>query len=395
MDTSKMRLLSKMTSGSSYELLEAVRELGRVTTILRDSLESLFLREQIVEIVEELYDIGSVEEVYEIYGGYVNRNFGLVVQKDGKTENYFLRKYKKGIGEDEIRFEHLMINHLIANGFTIGAGVIPNKEGTTYVNPSSSTSMFAVYEFLKGEDKYTWDNPDLNDEEYVNSAEVLAIFHNAVRDFNPKGLARHEAKILDFVPTLPATFKKYAKEDRNTKFHKYYLENIDNIIEVIQKNNIDEEDVKKMPLNAVHCDFHPGNLKYENNKVVGIFDFDWSKIDLRLFEICLSLLYFCSYWDPEHDGELRLDKCAIFLKSYQDTLKKLDGLKPLNDVEFKNLPKMMALTNIYLINWEATDYYAKLDLNDYEYLAYLKHNVRLIQWIEEHKDEIGKLKMVS
>ncbi len=102
MDTSKMRLLSKMTSGSSYKLIEAVRELGRVAATLRDSLEGLFLREQIVEIVEELYDIGSLKEVYEIYGGYVNRNFGLVVQKSGKTENYFLRKYKKGIDEDEI-----------------------------------------------------------------------------------------------------------------------------------------------------------------------------------------------------------------------------------------------------------------------------------------------------
>lgn len=392
MDTSKMRLLSKMTSGRSDELLEAARELGRVAATLRDSLEGLFLREQIVEIVEELYDIGSVKEVYEIYGGYVNRNFGLVVQKSGKTENYFLRKYKKGIGEDEIRFEHSMINHLIANGFTIGAGVIVNKEGTTYVKPSNSRNMFAVYEFLKGEDKYTWDNPVLNDEEYINSAEALAIFHNASKDFDPKGLERHEAKILDFVLTLPATFKKYAKEERNTKFHKYFSEKIDNIIEVIKKNSIDEEDVKKMPFNALHCDFHPGNLKYENNKVVGIFDFDWSKIDLRLFEISLSLLYFCSCWDPDCDGDLRLDKCAIFLKSYQDTLKKLDGLKPLNDIEFKNLPKMLALANIYLINWEATDYYGNMDLNDYEYLAYLKHNIRLMQWIEEHKDEIEKVR---
>jgi homoserine kinase type II len=56
---------------------------------------------------------------------------------------------------------------------------------------------------------------------------------------------------------------------------------------------------------------------------------------------------------------------------------------------------MLALANIYLINWEATDYYGNMDLNDYEYLAYLKHNIRLMQWIEEHKDEIEKLKMVS
>ena len=44
-----------------------------------------------------------------------------------------------------------------------------------------------------------------------------------------------------------------------------------------------------MPHCAIHCDFHPGNLKYENNRVVGIFDFDWSKIDLRLFDLRMAV----------------------------------------------------------------------------------------------------------
>jgi len=101
MDTSKMKLLSKMTSGSSYELIEAVRELGRVAATLRDSLEGLFLREQIVEIVEELYDIGSVKEVYEIYGGYVNRK-GAPMMYGSSTSIMDLRTSLASMGAPEM-----------------------------------------------------------------------------------------------------------------------------------------------------------------------------------------------------------------------------------------------------------------------------------------------------
>ena len=93
-----------------------------------------------------------------------------------------------------------------------------------------------------------------------------------------------------------------------------------------------------MPLCPIHCDFHPGNLKYENNRVVGIFDFDWSKIDLRLFDVCMAVDYFCCSWDEKNDGDLRLEKAALFLNAYQDQLHQTDGMKPLNAVEIKNLP---------------------------------------------------------
>jgi len=347
--------------------------------------------EQIIGIVEDLYDIGKVTEVYEIFGGYINQNFGIIVQKNGITSNYFVRQYKLGVTEDEITFEHALINYSIANGLTIAARVIVNREGTTYVKPSNSRNMFAIYEFLEGEDKYTWDNPTLNDEEYASAAEALAIFHNTSKGFDPKGLERAEKKILDFVPTFPETFKRIAKEKRNTKFYSYYVNNLDNILKVTEKTRIVEEEVSKLLFNPIHCDFHPGNLKFENNKVVGIFDFDWSKIALRLFDVCLALIYFCSRWYDEHDGEIRLDKCADFLSMYQETLRKLGGLEPLNEVELKNLLPMLTASTLYLINWIVTTYHTDPGLNDDEYLAYLKHTVKLMYWIEAHKPNIGKI----
>ncbi|MCP4117919.1 MAG: phosphotransferase [Desulfobacteraceae bacterium] len=391
MDTSKMTCLKKMDSTKSYELLEIAHNLGKVAKELKETLEKTFLREQIIEIVEGSYDIGRVLEAYEIFGGYVNRSFGIVTEKDGKKQNYFLRKYKRGISDDDILFEHAMISHSIAHGLSICPGLIPTREDATFVTPANSRSKFAIYTFLEGEDKYTWDNPIMEDEGYESAARVLATFHNASRDFDPGKLVREEPRILDMLPTFTDTFTTYAQQERDSKFHEYYKGKIDLIISAIKANTIPEQDVAKMPINPIHCDFHPGNLKFEDNKAVGLFDFDWSKIDLRLFEIGLALVYCASRWDEDNDGTILLDKCKIFMASYQASLTELGGLAPMNETELDNFPTMMAMANFYILNWDITAYYAEEDLNDYEYLAYLKHNVRLLEWIEANKGGLAKI----
>lgn len=344
-----------------------------------------------------------MKDVYEIFGGYVNQSFGVYTEKEGKTYECFVRKYKKSIAEKEILLEHTLIDFSIAHGLDIAAGLIKTKEGKTFVqlfeegNAGPEGRYFAVYQFLSGEDKYTWDAPYLTDQEYASSAEVLATFHNASRHYDPQDLERVEPKILEFIPTLPETFREFAELSlAHNKFHTYFLKNFSEIMDVIKEIQIPAEAVDKLPYNPIHSDIHPGNLKFRDEQVVGIFDFDWAKIDLRLFDVCEALTYFCSAWDdlPDGttDGTLRLDKCAIFLKAYQKKLRELGGLEPLNETEKEYFLAMLAAANIYILNWDVTAYYADPDnLNVYEYLTYLQHNVRLMKWIEEHREEIGEL----
>ena len=391
MDTSKMRLLPKMSTGKSYELLEIGHEIGRIAARLAELLKDTWLRQQLVEIIEELYDLGRVREVYEIFGGYINRSYGLVVQRDGIRKNYFLRQYKSGIVEHEINFEHALITHCAARGFNIAARVIANRQGATYIKPANSKSYFAVYDYLEGEDKYAWNNPALNDEEFVSASKMLATFHTAAIGFDPGKYQRVEPPIRDLLPTLSAEFKKYAKIGTNSKFHCFFSEHLEYILASIDRARISDEDAPHMPLCAIHCDFHPGNLKYENNRVAGIFDFDWSKMDLRLFDVCLAVDYFCCSWDEKNDGDLRLEEVALFLNAYQDQLHQTDGMTPLNAVEIKNLTGMLAAANLCIINWIVSTFSADDELNDYEYLTYLKHSVRLMYSIEKQRSTISQI----
>ncbi len=389
MDTAKMKRLMKMDSLKSYELLQRVKQLTETAIEIQDTLESSFLREQIIEVIEGFYDLGKVVDTSEIFGGYTNRSFQVVVEQNGVVKEFFLRKYKFGIADKEILFEHAMINHTMANGFHLLAGLVGGKGGKSFVSPAISKNKFALYHFLEGEDKYSWDNPLMEESEYESAAEVLATFHNSSRGFDQKDLGRSEPGILELLPRLSQSFSDYAKADRNTKFHDYFTHVLDFILSLLKIYTISREDADQMVVNPIHCDYHPGNLKFSGGKVVGVFDLDWAKIDLRLFDICLALIYNSVYWGGGNDGHMLPERCALFLKSYQSTLVNMGNLPPLNKVELNSFPTMMVMANLYLLNWEISDYYLDSNKNDYEYLAYLKHSVRQMHWIENHQDEFA------
>lgn len=396
MDTSKMLRLTGIDDGLIPSLVNQSGQLKSAIVKLSDLLERSLVHSQIVNVFGH-YDLGRVTEVYEIFGGYVNRSFGVYTEKCGEKFCYFVRMYKPGITESEIELEHSLIDFSIANGLDMAAGLIRADNQKTFVkliedvNGVSVNRFFAIYDFLQGEDKYTWDNPHLSDEEYASAAIVLATFHNAARNFDPRGRKRAEPRIMELLPMLPGLFREYAEREANTKFHQYFLNNIDEIIEVLNRVRIPEEAMKEMPVNPIHSDFHPGNLKFKDNRVVGIFDFDWCKIDLRLFDVCLAMVYSCCSWQDEQDGALLLEKCRIFLEAYQKTLGKLAGLAPLNETELEFLPSMLGAANVYLINWVVISFYSGKDLNVYEYLAYLRHNVLLMKWIETNGEQLLQL----
>jgi homoserine kinase type II len=89
--------------------------------------------EHAVQILKEHYDLGDLSNAEELLGGTVNRSFAVTAKKNDHCIKYFIRQYNPAIAENEIRFEHALINHLKKNGFDLAAGVIPSKTGATYI----------------------------------------------------------------------------------------------------------------------------------------------------------------------------------------------------------------------------------------------------------------------
>jgi homoserine kinase type II len=144
-----------------------------------------------------------------------------------------------------------------------------------------------------------------------------------------------------------------------------------------------------MPHVVIHGDYHPGNLKFHDGKVVGVFDFDWAKIDTRCFDVALAVNYFCMSWEGSKDGELLLDRVRIFLNAYQQALKDLNGLSGLHDLELLCFPEMLMMSNVSTIDWMVKTFYTTTPDPD-EYQTYLRHNVRLMQSLERDRERLSE-----
>ena len=332
----------------------------------------------------EHYDVGEFCDCEQLHLGYVNTSYIVWTRVDGEKKKYFLRKYKRGIEAKEIEFEHSIINHLVNKGFALVASVIPARDGQTYVErfEGGEGAFYALFCFLPGEDRYTWVNPACGHSELAGAARVLARFHDAVFDLSPQG-KRYEPRIVDLLPAIAANAQKCASRAKGTVFDAYLLENLAALEKNIQRTAraLSGQACKQIPRQVIHCDYHPGNLKFQGGDITGLFDFDWSKIDARCFDVALAMTYFCARWPGEEQGALDLGKVAVFLRAYQDALKGTREPGPLSEVELTCLPHMMSASNLYVLNWTVEDFYAQ-EADPNEYLIFLRHGVHLIRWLE-------------
>lgn len=355
------------------------------------------LTRQIEEIVDDDYDLGRVVRAERIFGGYVNASFAVWTRTGSGEHAYFVRKYNRAITEREVRFEHALLTHLADHGFDLVSTVFPNRHGGTFVareevvDGAPVTVFFGVFRLLEGQDKYTWVKNRLTDKEYDSAARVLAQFHHSAFAFDPGDLAREQPPIMEFVPTLAGTFKECAAQSDGTAFDDFFLGKLPAILDVIAKGVEVESQLGGLPVTPVHCDYHPGNQKWVDEQVAGLFDFDWSKLDYRVFDVALAVVYFCSSWEGPDQGELRRDKAAVFVRAYQDEAARWANPGPMSARELAVLPRMIANANLFVLNWDVTYYYADADPDVDEYMVYLTENVTLMESIEDHIDELAHI----
>ena len=386
-----------MDVARANELFETAARLAADAQSLRDALQVEFLSGQLAEVVATDYDLGDVVRVEQIFGGYVNLSFAVVVATPDGERRFFVRKYKASTGVRDVRFEHALVNHISGKGFHIAARVYPNRSGETLVrrqemlNGEPVTRLFAVYEMLEGEDKYTWISNRLTDKEFDSGARVLAQFHALAHDFDSGDLSREQPPIMQMVGELPQTFRDFAAASRGTAFDQRFIERLPRVLELLEKGCAMEEDLRGLPRVPVHCDYHPGNLKWVDEQGVGLFDFDWSKLDYRLFDVAQGIAYFCSSWAGPDDGAVRLDKAAVFVRAYQDEASHFEVPGPLTTAELALLPRMVANANLYILNWDLAAYYEDPDVSVDEYLVYLDHQLQFMEYIEAHQHELAHI----
>ncbi len=344
------------------------------------------------------YDLGKLTDFQKDIRGFVNTSFTIETIKDGKIKKSFLRRYKKGVKEEELLFEHSVINHLVEFHKLPVACIYKTLLEKSYVHlfqddADRQGTFYAIFDFLPGNDKYTWIDPHCTDREVVSAAQTLAQFHEAINDLQPEG-QRAEPKILELLDQIGNYLLECPQKDKHTIFDLALLENLPLLIANLKKTLeiLSQPEAAQMPQCIIHCDFHPGNLKFENEQVSGLFDFDWSKIDFRLFDVALALWYFFASWKPENDGALEFSPLALFYNTYQKYLEQSKGITPLTAIERRYLPWMINASNLYVLNWTLLDFYSK-DVDPQDYLVFLLHSINFTKWFEDprHMEQLTSL----
>lgn len=362
---------------------------------LQSDLNNERLKKTIRRLMEENYDLGKLTRVKAVLGGYCNKSYAVWMSTNDHAQRYFLRLYNPNVFENEILFEHALLNHLRKNGFTLAAAIIPCRNRATVVftpppeNHLGTRAFWALFEFLNGEDKYSWTHTDLTDKEFISSAEILALLHHCGHGFKkPLGADRAQPQIMEFMPTFKNTFAAILEQAENRRCDRLFKDNFKPILKALDyaaSFDVRFQGMLKIP---IHCDYHPGNLKFSDEKCVGIFDFDWSKVDYRLFDVALGLVYFTSLWNDQAAG-LRPDKFSLFLRNYNQTCHRLARISPLTKQELRYLVPMLSVANLFVLNWDLVNFYNTPEPDDDEYYMFIDHNIGLMHWIAYNEDELN------
>ena len=357
--------------------------------------------ETVREVLDAHYDLGRLVSAEANTRGYINVTYVVTVAADEGERRYILRRYRFGSDRRRIRFEHELMGELERRGFGLTPVPVPTLGGGTLIETTAPhpdggrrPACFAAFSFLDGDEHYTWDDPACTPSELADAARVLAAYHRALYGWTPQASWRGP-RMIEFLAPLAGDWRKLNGSADGGIFEAHFFERREDLLAVIARleKALPRKTYDALPHLAVHGDYHPGNLKYRDGAVIGLFDFDWANMDSRCFDVALALNYCCAVWDGEEDQGLDTGKVACFLEAYQQELageRAAGALGPLAGIELDWLPDMIQAANFYVLSWTVGDYFL-LGPDAQEYLRYLRLGTRLAAWLEKHRDGLAAL----
>ena len=67
---------------------------------------------------------------------------------------------------------------------------------------------------------------------------------------------------------------------------------------------VQELSSKSLPIQQIHGDFYPGNMLVIGNRIVGLFDWEESILEWRIWEVAQAIVGFCKLPVNRLDSEL-------------------------------------------------------------------------------------------
>lgn len=215
----------------------------------------------------------KVSSVTKVQSG---RNVHWIVQTD--KDRVVLRLYHKDCTPGEVAYEHAILHHLKAVGWPV---TVPVAE----VLPSS-VGLWGLFSYLPGRQRA----PRTSQGKYLEArarGRLLAKLHDDLAAL--KKLGQRER----WQSTPQGLFDRRGKPPVETvlaRFAEHYPGQGALLLAYHERAQslLTELGASEASMTVVHGDFTPWNMRYKGGGLIGLFDFDGARLDLRVADFALS-----------------------------------------------------------------------------------------------------------
>jgi len=260
------------------------------------------------------YALGPLLAPPEPGGGTANAN----VTIETAEGRYFLKRRNAKYSRREfVAFDHRLMEHLHEAG--VGTPLaIRSRQGERWLERDGY-----VYELFPYRPGGPHDRQSAA--QVAEAGRRLAAFHRASRQFAaPPGKEwprYHDPRLIrEGVDTIAGPLRERLS---GTDFD--YLQ------AQIQRLECEfpAERYDGLPKLVIHGDYHPGNLKFEGDRITGIFDLDWATVQPRLLDLADGVFLFAGERDSDIDAanivsltqtwRPSVERTGTFLEAYGET----------------------------------------------------------------------------
>jgi Ser/Thr protein kinase RdoA (MazF antagonist) len=326
-----------------------------------------------LERVLSCYDIGEIQQLEPLSAGNQRAPKEIVVSQRGK----FLLKRRSRGKEDlyRVAFGHAVHLHLAKNGFPVAKLITTKKDKNTILQLDHH--IYELFSFVEGI-RY-----DFSSEAARDAGRQMARFHELLSNFDYKllmplrGSFHDSGGVRSHLKTI-ASEKKALVEPM-----KYTADKLMRLYEAasVRANSYGFDKWTEL---IVHGDWHPGNMLFNERKVVALLDFDSVKIAPLVTDLANGMLQFSivggrpnpADW-PDYLDERKLIE---FLNGYLEVIS-------VKREQLEALPDLMVETMIAeaVLPVATTGFFGNLEGEDF-----LKMICRKAKWINDNREGLRK-----
>jgi len=237
-------------------------------------------------VVLSHYDLGVIASAKEFARGSRRSPKLLLRTADGR---YLLKRRAQGRDRPaRITFAHTLLWHLLQKGFPV-----PQLLSTRDAQDSMLIHAGHVYELFEyvGGERY-----DESLEQTAHAGKTLARFHRAVADFQtawqpPPGGYHDSAAVRAGLNSIPTTIGSHdsviGQEAELLSLTQELYERYDEAADAVNTLGY-----PRWPAWIIHGDWHPGNMRFRNDKVAVVLDFDVTRRSPTVIDVANGMLQF-------------------------------------------------------------------------------------------------------